>query len=106
MSNRFEELGIPLKLIELYKKEPPFYFLQQDVSNIQAEQKEYRSLFKFDHQRQFEGVVGKNGEPAGNGTFIMHLDDTIGIIEGTLENGGGFTGLGRNFLYVKKTEEV
>ena len=72
--NRFEVLGIPQKLIELYKKEP-FYFLQNG-SDAATETKEYAPLFKINHEQRFEGEIDKNGVLSGRGIAIAErIDD-------------------------------
>lgn len=71
--NRFELLGVPQKLIELYKKEH-FYFLQNE-SDAATETKEYASLFKINHEQRFEGEIDKTGALSGRGIAIADHDE-------------------------------
>ena len=98
--NRFEALGAPQKLIQLYKKEP-FYFLEQR-SDALSEPKEYTHLVKLTHWSQYEGEVDKLGRPSGKGIIIIEDDAIFYIGEGTFVN-AQLTGLGRALFYKKDT---
>ncbi len=109
VANRFQDLGVPQKLIDFYKSFEPFYFL--DSENVWSQPRDYVSeLGKGwkdlgNEVDQYEGEVDKNGEKCGKGIRIAQNCKYFLIYVGNFSK-NKLNGLSCKFTFYKDTSKI
>ena len=101
---RFEELGVPKKLIEFYKAQEPFNFFEYQSSTHISEHRGYVSYLGREENR-FEGEVDQDGYQWGKGIHMLENEKFFAISEGFRKGNYGY-GLVRTFKFLKDTQHL